>query len=230
MPETGPAEDATVADIFREVDEEVRKDQLTALWQRWGKLAIAVVAVVILAAAGFSGWREWQSSRRAAAGDAFLAAAELAANGQHAEAATAFAALAEDAPGGYADLARLRAGHAYAAAGQADAALAVLDDLATDQGAEAMPRDLARLAGAMLLVDAGDPADVRARIAPLLDAASPLNAQAREIDGLIALRAGDTAGARATFEALAADTAAPSGLRARAAELAAALGGAGDGS
>jgi hypothetical protein len=210
-----------VADIFREVDEEVRKDELTRLWQRWGKLIIAGAIAVILAAAGFSGWREWQASRRAAAGDAFLAAIDLAAQGRHADAAQALVALAEDAPGGYADLARLRAGHAYAAAEQPDAALATFDALTRDDGAEPTLRDLARLAGAMLLTDGGDPAEVATRLGPLLqDTNGPLYGLARELEGLQALKAGDTAGALAIFKALADDAATSSGLRARAAEIA----------
>lgn len=219
-----------MSDIFREVDEEVRKDELARLWRRWGKLAVAGAVLLLVLVGAFSAWREWQASRRAQAGTAFTVASELAASGKHDEAARAFAALAESGPAGYADLARLRAGHAYAAAGQRDAALATLDDLATDAGAESFLRDAARLAGAALLVDDGDPADVRARLAPLLEAGSPLNASARELEGLLALRTGDTAEAAALFRALAEDATAPSGLRLRAGEIAASLGGGGDGS
>lgn len=213
-----------MTDIFREVDEEVRKDKLTRLWQRWGKLIIAGVIAVILAAAGFSGWREWQASRRATAGGAFLAAIDLAAQGRHADAAQALVELAEDAPGGYADLARLRAGHAYAAAGQPDAALAIFDALTRDDDAEPMLRDLARLAGAMLLADGGDPAGVATRLSPLVqDTTGLLYGLARELEGLQALKTGDTAGALAIFKALADDPALASGLRTRAAEIADAL-------
>ena len=219
-----------MADIFREVDEEVRKDELARLWQRWGKLAIAGVVALLVVVGAFSAWREWQANRRAEAGTAFTVASELVAAGKYDEAAKAFAALAEDGPWGYAGLARLRAGHALAAAGRRDAALATLDGLATQGGAEPFLRDAARLAGAALLVDDGDPDDVRARLAPLLEAGSPLKASARELEGLLALRTGDTAGAAAIFRALAEDASAPSGLRLRAAEIAASLGGGGDGS
>jgi hypothetical protein len=215
-----------VADIFREVDEDVRKDELQRLWRRWGKYAIGAAIVVALAAAAFAGWRDWQASRRAAAGAAFLDAMALLDAGEVDQAAAMFLAQSEAAPGGYPDLARLSAGQALASAGQRDAALAALDALAADGGADGFLRDLARLAGARLLVDDGDPAEVRARLAPLLEGDSLLAGSARELEGLLALRAGDNAGARAIFEALAGDAGVPAGLRARAAELAVALGGA----
>ncbi|MEX2648295.1 MAG: tetratricopeptide repeat protein [Alphaproteobacteria bacterium] len=216
-----------MADIFREVDEEVRKDELARLWRRWGKAVIAVAVVVVLAAAGYSGWREWRESRRAAAAASFVTAGELASAGRHAEAAEAFAAMAEDAPGGFADLARLRSAQAYAAAGERAAALAAFDALVTDPDGEPFLQGIARFSGALLTVDDGDPAEVRTRLAPLLAPGSPLRAPARELEGLLALRTGDLAGAAAIFAELAGDADAPLGVRARAAELAASLGASG---
>ena len=40
-----------MSDIFHEVDEEVRREQLKKLWQKYGWLVIAACVLVVLAAA-----------------------------------------------------------------------------------------------------------------------------------------------------------------------------------
>jgi hypothetical protein len=73
----------------------------------------------------------------------------------------------------------------------------------------------------MQQVETGDPAALRARLLPLAGAESPWRFSAREIDGLLAARAGDAQAAAQRFRELADDPQAPPGVRSRAAELAA---------
>ena len=57
-----------MADIFHEVDEEVRRDRLKKLWDRY---SILIIAVAVLFVAGIGAWRGyeyWQVKRAAAAG------------------------------------------------------------------------------------------------------------------------------------------------------------------
>lgn len=51
--------------FLREVDEELRKEQATALWRRWGRI---IVAAVVLGLAIFAGVLFWQHQQREAAG------------------------------------------------------------------------------------------------------------------------------------------------------------------
>ncbi len=46
-----------MSDIFREVDEEVRREQLKKLWERY---SILIVAVAVLIVAGVGGWRGYE--------------------------------------------------------------------------------------------------------------------------------------------------------------------------
>lgn len=52
-----------MADIFREVDEEVRQDQALAFWNKYQDLIIAVAAIVVIAAGG---WRYGEALLKAA--------------------------------------------------------------------------------------------------------------------------------------------------------------------
>ena len=98
-----------MADIFHEVDEEVRRDQLKKLWDRY---SIYLIAAAILIVAGIGAWRGyeyWIAQKAAAAGAAFEAAASLSEQGKHAEAEAAFAKIATEAPDGYRVLAGVSA-------------------------------------------------------------------------------------------------------------------------
>jgi len=98
-----------VTELFDEVDEEVRREQLKKLWDRY---SLYIVALAFLIIAGVGGWRGYQyleAKKSAEAGDAFNKAIELSEQNKHAEAEAAFTDLAAKAPSGYRMLARFRA-------------------------------------------------------------------------------------------------------------------------
>ena len=60
-----------MSDIFSEVDEEVRRERLKQLWDKYSLLIIAVAVLIV---AGIGGWRAyeyWVAQKAAAAGAAF---------------------------------------------------------------------------------------------------------------------------------------------------------------
>jgi hypothetical protein len=92
-----------------------------------------------------------------------------------------------------------------------------------DSGTPSALRDLAKLLKVMRLVESGDPAALTADLAPLMAPENPWRFSATELTALLALKSGDQKHAADLFTKLADDQAAPSSLRARAAEMAAAL-------
>ena len=203
-----------MSDIFNEIDEEVRREKLQKLWERY---QIPIVALALLIIVGVGGWRAyefWQAKKAAEAGGAFQAAMALSAEGKHAEAEAAFAKVAENGTAGYRDLARLQAASEQA---QRDpkAAVAAYDMLAADTRMSDTMRDLASLRAAFLLVDTASYEDLRRRLEPAAGPERPFRNSAREILALSALRANDTAAARKWFDQIVTDVAAPAGLRQR---------------
>ena len=97
-----------VSDIFNEVDEEVRREQLKKLWERYGNLIIGLAILVVAAVAGWRGYEYWQSRKAAEAGASYEAALKLSDDGKHTEAEAALAKLAAQGTSGYRTLARLR--------------------------------------------------------------------------------------------------------------------------
>jgi len=197
-----------MADIFREVEEDLRRDQAKRLWDRFGIYAIIVAVLVVAVTAGWRGYVAWQHAKAAESGDLFFAALKLSADGDHAGAAAALNALAADAGGGYALLGRFRAASETARAGDRDGAVTAFDALSEDNSIDPVYRDLARVRAAYLLLDGGDRAAVDKRAAALADGKGPWRQSAREATGIAAYQAGDTAAAQARFEQIIAD---PSG-------------------
>jgi hypothetical protein len=193
-----------VSDIFNEVDEEVRREQLKKLWDRYSVYIVGAAVLLVVAVAGWRGYEWLQAKNAAEAGAAFQSAAALSDQGKHAEAEAAFAKLAETSTAGYRDLARLRIA-AELAQHDTKAAVAAYDAVAADSGASQVMRDLAALRAGYLLVDSGSFADVRQRLEPIAGDGRTFRNSARELLGLAALKAGDTTAARNWFEAIASD-------------------------
>ena len=97
-----------MTDIFQEVDEEVRREQLKKLWQRYGNFIIAACLLVVVGVGAWRGYEWWETKKAAENGAAFEQAVTLAESGKQQEAEAAFAKLATDGSAGYRVLARLR--------------------------------------------------------------------------------------------------------------------------
>src|SRR5262245_4009488 len=95
-----------VSDIFHEVDEEVRREQLKKLWDRYGNYAVAAAVLLLVAVAAWRGYLWWEGKKAAESGAAFEAASTLAETGKRSEAEAAFGKIAADGTSGYRHLAR----------------------------------------------------------------------------------------------------------------------------
>ena len=71
-----------MSDIFNEVDEEVRRERLQALWKRYGNLILAILILAVAAVGGWRGYQYWEAKKAAAAGAAYDAAVTLADEGK----------------------------------------------------------------------------------------------------------------------------------------------------
>ena len=204
-----------MADIFHEVDEEVRREQLKRLWDRYSIYLIALAVLIVAGIGAWRGYEYWVAKRAAAAGAAFEAAAALSEQGKYAEAEAAFAKVAADAPEGYRVLARMRAAGALAQIKPADAVKAY-DELSADASLGATWQDLAAIRAGLLLVDTATLADMRRRLEPLAEPTRSFRHTARELLALSAWRNHDFAAARRYLDMIATDAESPIGTRARA--------------
>ena len=203
-----------MSDIFREVDEDIRRDQLKKLWDRTAPWVIGAAVLIVVATAGYRGWEYWQDRQAEASGDRFLAAIELSEDGRYAESIAALESLVANGSGGYPVLARFRIATEKAKSGDTAGAVAEFDTISASN-APAEMRAMARLRAALLLVDSASVAELEGRIGDMAATGTPWRHTAREILGVAAWRSGDYATAKEQFDAIAADQEAPQDLRQR---------------
>jgi hypothetical protein len=204
-----------VADIFHEVDEEVRREQLKKLWERYSLLIVAVAILIVAGIGGWRGYEYWIAKRSAAAGSQFEAAVALSEQGKYAAAEAAFAKAAAEAPDGYRVLARFRAA-AEAAQTKPLGAVKAYDDLAADGSLGAIWQDLAAVRAGMLLVDVAPLEDMKRRLDPLAEPTRTYRHSARELLALSAWRSNDPTAAKRYLDMIASDAETPPGTRTRA--------------
>jgi hypothetical protein len=213
-----------VADIFNEVDEEVRRERLKKFWDQYSIYIIALAVLIVVGVGGWRGYQYWEAKRSQEAGARFERAITLSEENKNAEAVEEFKAIAADAPGGYRTLARLRAAAALSET-DAKAAVAAYDAITADTSLDQNFRDLAALRGGILLVDTAPFDDVRKRIEPLAEPGRVFRHTAREMLALSAWRNGDATAARRYVEMVSSDGETPQGVRGRMEMLSALLAG-----
>lgn len=209
-------------ELFDEIDEEVRRDQLKKLWDQY---SIYIIAVALLIIAGVGGWRGYQyleAKKAAEAGAAFDKAVELSEANKHAEAEAAFADLAAKAPSGYRVLARLRLA-AEVASRDPQGAAKMFDEIAADRSLGTTEQDLARIRAAQLLLESTTYPNMLQRLEPATAASSSFRHTARELLALSAWRTNDATAARQWLDLIANDGETPPSLRSRAEALQALL-------
>jgi len=204
-----------VTDIFHEVDEEVRREQLKKIWQRYGNYIIAGCLIVVVGIAGWRGYEWMQSKHAAESGAAFEQAATLAESGKVQEAEAAFAKLGIDGTAGYRILSRLREA-AELARSDPKAAIKAYEEIAADRGAGQVIQDLATLRAGYLLVDGTPYADLRNKLEPLTGPDRAFRYSARELLALSAWKQGDASAAKQWTETIIGDPQTPAGARSRA--------------
>jgi hypothetical protein len=202
--------------FIREVNEEIRKEQAKAIWDRYGPILIGLALLVVLATSAYVGYRYWDESRANTSGDAYSQALRLANEGKEDDALTALADIEKSGYGAYPVLARMRSATVKADKGDVATAVSELDAVAADGSIPQSLRDMARLRAALLLVDTGSYADVSSRVEALAVDGNALRHSAREALGLSAWKEGKAADALKLFEQIVADQAAPQNVRQRA--------------
>ena len=211
-----------MSELFDEVDEDVRRDQLKKLWDQYSIYIVAGALLIIAAVGGWRGYEYLEAKKAAEAGVAFDRASELSEQNKHAEAEAAFTDLAAKAPSGYRTLARLRAA-AEVANRDPQAAVKLYDEMSADRSIGAPEQDLAKIRAAQLLLETAGYPNMLARLEPSTAPAATFRHTARELLALSAWRANDTAAARQWLDLIANDGETPPSLRSRAEALQALL-------
>lgn len=227
-----------MADLFREIDEDLRAEQVGRLVRRYGWVAALLLVVVIAGVGGWQAlaWQHRQATARLSA--AYLQATKVAdavpadamnrgtpETAQKRDAAlAAFAPLESAGQAQIRALARLRVAQLLTDKGDLAGAIRRLDAVAADPEAERTFRDVAVLFAVERQLGSGEPAALKTRLATIEEPDGAFRALAIETEAAIDLRAGHADAARAALERALADPSAPQTARERISTLLQALG------
>ena len=212
-----------MADIFKEVDEDLRRDNLEKLWKKYGFQFIGMAAALVLAVAAVQGWKAYDLDQRGKLSDRYGAALEATQGGDTAAGLDAMIDISEASGDGYAGLAAFEEARLRVESGDTAGAIALWDRIAAGSGLGPGFKEAATLFSVLHQIDDGDPAALRTRLEPLATDSQPFRSTARELLAVIALGDGDTASARELYTKISDDREAPAGLRQRATQMLAAL-------
>ena len=215
-----------MTDIFREVEEEVRRERFEKIWKQYGDYIIAAMAVIIIGTAVFLLWQRYQENRRATASAEYDAAVQLASSNPVA-AIGAFERIAATAPGGYASLAKFAEADTLLITGERSRAVAVYESLGN--GDESLIGSAARVRAAWSIAEFAPRPAIEKLVAPLTQPSSPWRFAANEVLAYADYREGGYARAEKAFQALATDPNAPRALKTRAAAMASLIRSGGEG-
>jgi hypothetical protein len=191
-----------VADVFQEVDEQVRAQRLRYWVDRCWPFAAAAVGAAVILGLGYWGWTKHAADQEAKASIAYQAGLDAAARGDTLNADKAFARVAASGPPAYRALALMQ--EAQLRLDQNKAAEAIpLFDQAAKIAPDVIIGDAARLKAAWILMDTAPLAQIEARLTPLTTANSPFRSLARETLAMARLQAGKLQEAKSDFTVLA---------------------------
>ena len=201
--------------MFREVDEELRRDQLKKVWEQYGTYILAGAAAIVIGVGGNQWWQGRRIAAAESAGARFEEALELSTAGKADEAKKALDAIAGGRRDAYATLAKLAMAGAAVKAGKTDEALGAYEAVAKEASDEIV-RDFARVQSATLKVDTADFTEIKNRLNDLIGDKNPWRYIARELWGVAALKAGNLDEAKQMLAPLSADPRASADVRERA--------------
>lgn len=214
-------EEYAVDSLMTEIEDDLREEEISKLWKRYGKYVIAVVVLIVAGVTGWQLWRQQHEAQVRALTLQYESASKLIREGKYDEAITAYAVVAKDHGEGLAALAQLQQAALYLEKNDVSGALATYKALESDGRADPLFRDLATIFYVLHGMDTLNPLELEAKLKPLLDPANEFTHSAQELTAVLAGKQGDYARAAKLADELAADAKAPEGVRQRAQELAA---------
>ena len=202
-----------MADIFDEINEELKQDRMTALWQRYGKYVIAFVIAVVAGVSLTQGYSYYTQKRDARSADLFFNAILSD------DVSVTLEAAKEEFSHGYVLLTEFRLAAALAENDQAAEAEQHYLNIAARDDIQQIYRDIALLLSVMQAPGSTQLPDLQTRLEPLISSASPLKGLALEQAAALDVRRGNKAEAIKKLNELMALTDIPASLRQRASQI-----------
>lgn len=210
-----------MADIFNEIDEELRKDRAAEWLKQYGVYVVVAVSVIIALVAGYTWYEQNRIATAEAEAEEIAQAAALFLEEEPSAAAAALQDVAAQTDAvGTALLARMTAAGGLARSGDHAGAAALYSEVATDGSVDTLYRDLAQVFAVLHgALSGGDAQALLAQLEAQTGDNAPWRYTARMIAASLSISSGDEDAAKSFLQAVADDEEAPNSARGQAAEI-----------
>lgn len=211
--------------LMREIEEDLKNEQIKSLWDRYGLVIILIVALALTAAVSFETFKSWSNKRAQELSNAYAVAVSLQNQGRLDESLNILQNMAQSNRGIYADVAKLQIANIYFEQGKNTEALALLEQLAHNGKANDQMREIATIKLASYLLDSKAPAEeIRSLLVPLTENDGNWSNISHELLAMLAIREGNMEEARAEYEKIINSATVRDNLKVRAQDMIAILG------
>jgi hypothetical protein len=208
-----------VADLFQEIDDELRQDKASRLWKLYGKYFIAAAIIIITSVGGYKFWQQKQLDDGEKASIAYEAALARSASGDFKGAIDQLNEKALGITPGYAALSQMQKANLAMKIKDFEAALITYKDIAENDDYPQSIKEWASFRHAAVRVEKQIDSNASADLDKLIATDSPWRFLAKEIKAIKEIEIGNNSEAKAIFSELADDENAPERLRVRAADF-----------
>ena len=212
--------------LMREINEELREEQMHKLWKRYGGFIIGIALSVVVVVAGYQGWKTYTTSVRMSESEILYSAEMAARNGDTDQALSELGKLGAEGKSGYQVLAQFQQAALLSNKGDNKLAALIYQEIAENTSNDGDVRGLALVLGALQEIKvAGENRDeLKKRLNAANSDNNPWRYSVREILALLEIESGNNENAKNIFASLGNDSQAPDGIRSRARKLLAVLG------
>jgi hypothetical protein len=210
--------------FVREVDENLRRDQLRDFFKAYGNWLIAAVILFLVASGGFIWWKQHQEQRSEAQVEQLAQIYKDIGSGSTAQAPQQLDALSKDSSKAVRASAQFTRAALALQQNDVKLATATYKSIANDDSLPDAYRHAALIRQTALEFDQLQPQEVIARLEPLAKPGEPWFGSAGEMTALAMIKQGRSKEAGQLYAAIAKDSGVPESIRARAVQVAASLG------
>lgn len=219
------AQPPDISDTFvREVDENLRRDQVEDFFKQYGSWLAAAVVLFLVASGGLIWWKQHQQKQNEARVEKLAQAYTDIASGKMDQAPKQFEELSKDGSKAVRATAMFARAAVALQRGDPKQATGIYQAIAADRGYPKPYRDAALIRQTALQFDQLDPQEVISRLQPLAKPGEPWFGTAGEMTALALVKQNKKQEAGQLFFAIAKDAGVPQTIRARAVQVAGSLG------
>lgn len=207
--------------FIKEIDEDVKNDQLKVLWNKYGLFVIAFVVLAVSAAVSFEKIKDWKQAQNQARTQNYIASTQLETPEQTIEALQKINTANQ---GIFSDFAKLQIANVLFNQKKNEEALATLQSLIDDKQVNDEVKNIALIKLATYKVDTMPRAEFEAMLKPLTDEKSSWRPLAYDLIAMSAVHDGDIDTAKRIYENVLQLKDLPEGFRVKVQDMLSSLG------